>query len=123
MGLTKDKGSIIYASRRFRRERTAQGACCSVRCTPTGSPAPAQVGSLEDFLVERYLLYAAHRDWIYRGQVHHAPYPLQTARIEDLEESLCIAAGIGRPDGSLLVHYAQGVDVEVFGLERCGRAS
>ena len=35
-----------------------------------------------------------------------------------LEESALLAAGIDRPDQAPLAHYAQGVDVEVFGLER-----
>jgi len=38
----------------------------------------AQVGSLEFFLLERYLLFAADSSGqIYSGQVHHAPYRFQ----------------------------------------------
>ena len=51
-----------------------------------------------------------------RGQVHHAPYPLQPAELAAWDESLLAAAGIARPAGAPLVHFAAGVDVEVFAL-------
>jgi hypothetical protein len=50
------------------------------------------------------------------GQVHHAPYPLQQAELADWDESLLAAARITRPEGAPLVHFASGVDVEIFGL-------
>ena len=74
-------------------------------------------GTLEHFLAERYLLYAQKRDGtLRRGQVHHAPYPLQSAELADHDESLLAAAGIERPATAPLVHFASGVDVEIFGL-------
>jgi len=80
---------------------------------------PARVGTLEYFLAERYLLYSvSRRGDIATGRVHHTPYPLQAARVVSLEESVLLAAGIDRPDVPPLAHYASGVDVEVFGLER-----
>ena len=79
---------------------------------------PAAVGTLEHFLAERYLLYASRRGRLYRGQVHHEPYPLQAAEVPSLEENLVAAAGISRPDGPPLAHYASGVRVEVFPLQR-----
>lgn len=82
---------------------------------------PAGVGTLEFFLAERYLLYSAGRDGgLSRGRVHHAPYPLRVAEVSSLDESLMAAAGIARPDSPPMAHYARGVSVEVFGLERVG---
>jgi uncharacterized protein YqjF (DUF2071 family) len=49
--------------------------------------------------------------------VHHPPYPLQTAQVIDWDESLLVAAGIARPAGEPLAHFASGVDVEVFSLD------
>ena len=84
---------------------------------------PARVGSLEYFLAERYLLYSASRRGVLStGRVHHAAYPLRVAELVSLEESALLAAGIDRPDGPPLAHYAGGVDVEVFGLERLATA-
>jgi uncharacterized protein YqjF (DUF2071 family) len=82
---------------------------------------PAAIGTLEYFLAERYLLYSASRGGgLFKGRVHHEPYPLQVAEVRSLEESMLAASKIDRPDASPLAHYARGVNVEVFGLERVG---
>src|SRR5262245_21157410 len=79
-----------------------------------GASAP---GTLEHFLAERYLLHVERRGRIYTGQVHHVPYPLQRAHLLEIEDDLVAAAGLPRPVGPPpLVHYASGVDVEVFDL-------
>ena len=109
-------GAIAYASERHRPGPAP--AACSVRCTPTGFPAAARPGTLEHFLAERYFLYAAHRNRLYLGQVHHTPYPLQIVEITKLNETMVAAAGIVRPNESPLAHYARGVSVEVFRLSR-----
>ena len=114
MGLTLEPEAISYASRRI----GATSATCAIRCSPRGAAAPAQAGTLEHFLAERYLLYAAHRGRLYRGQVHHTPYPLQGAAVSVLEETLLAAAGIERPDEAPLGHFARSVNVEVFPLTR-----
>lgn len=78
---------------------------------------PARPGSLEFFLLERYLLFSEHKGRLQCGQVHHRPYPAQHATLLSLEENLVAAAGLTRPDKPpALVHYASGVDVEVFAL-------
>jgi uncharacterized protein YqjF (DUF2071 family) len=89
-----------------------------VRYRPVGPVSPAEPGTLEHFLAERYLLYAYRDGLLYRGQVHHAPYPLQPAEAADLDETLLAASNIQRPEGLPLVHYARGVDVRIFSLRR-----
>lgn len=109
-------GVIDYASER--RSPPPLPAHCKVRYQPAGAPSAAVAGTLEHFLAERYLLYAdTGRGRIQRGQVHHAPYPLQTATVHSWEESLFAACGIARPDAEPMAHYASGVDVEIFDLE------
>lgn len=93
-------------------------ASTSIRCAPTGPPSPAKIGTLEHFLIERYFLYTTWRGRRYRGQVHHAPYPVQSADLLALDESLTTAAGVARPDSAPLAHYAGRVDVDVFPLLR-----
>lgn len=113
MTLAVGDGELRYAS-----ERRATGALFRGTCRPRGEPRPATPGTIEHFLAERYLLYAQKRDGrLRRGQVHHAPYPLQPAELADWDESLLAATGIERPAGAPLVHFATGVDVEVFGLQ------
>jgi uncharacterized protein YqjF (DUF2071 family) len=111
---TGSTAAISYASERLWPPPTP--AACRVRCRPDGPVQPATVGTLEHFLAERYLLYAACGTRLYSGRVHHAPYPLQTARVDALDETLVAAAGIRRPDTAPLAHYARGVQVHVFPL-------
>jgi hypothetical protein len=74
-------------------------------------------GTVDHFLLERYVLYASDGRRLYRGRVHHAPYPMQEATVEGLAEDLTAAAGLVRPPREPLVHYASAVDVEVFAID------
>ena len=109
--------SLAYESRRLRP--ATPPASARIRAEVAGPPAPAAPGSLEFFLAERYLLYARGRrpGQLLRGRVHHSPYPLQPARLVELEETALQAAGVDRPAAAPLAHYARRVVVEVFGLE------
>ena len=96
---------------------SAQGAPAelSARYGPVGPAAPAAAGSLEFFLVERYLLYASHGGALSSARVHHAPYPVQPAAAFDVRETLTRAAGLPPPAGPpALVHYAREVDVQIY---------
>lgn len=80
----------------------------------------AQPGTLDHFLIERYLLYT---DWTLAGmmvgQVHHQPYPLQRAMLEHLDcDTLARAHGLPGPSGEVHVRFSPGVDAEIFGLRR-----
>jgi uncharacterized protein len=89
-----------------------------IRGQVTGTGRPAVPGTLEHFLVERYLLYTRFKDRLYQGQVHHLPYPLQPATVSYLDENLLAAAGLERPPTPPHVLFAAGVDVEVYALGR-----
>jgi uncharacterized protein YqjF (DUF2071 family) len=71
---------------------------------------------LAHFLIERYVLFAWSGTGLLSGQVHHRPYPIRPATAQLQSESLLAAADILRPESAPLVHYSDGVDVEVFGL-------
>lgn len=75
-------------------------------------------GTLEFFLVERYVMYAYnHRaNTLLRGHVFHPPYRSCKATVNTCRQSLASEFGIGEqtpPDHAL---YSPGVDVEVFPL-------
>jgi len=117
MTLERTAAGVRYASERLRPGPLP--AACRVSCRPIGEPAAARPDTLEHFLAERYLLYTVGRGGaLRRGAVHHAPYPLQRAEIDDCEETLIAAAGVRRPDAAPLAHYASEVAVEIFPLER-----
>ena len=108
-------GSTAYRSERLWPAPTPAG--CDLSYTPEGAPRHAAPGTRDHFLVERYVLYTRHQGRLVSGRVHHAPYPLQQARVHRLEESLLAAAGLPRPEGEApLVHFAREVRVRIFPL-------
>jgi uncharacterized protein len=72
--------------------------------------------TLEFFLVERYCLYAAHRQKLYRGRIHHEPYPLHDATLFSLDSTMVEAAGLPTPKDEPLIHYSDGVEVNIWPL-------
>ena len=118
MGMARSPGGLVaYDSER--RWPGPKPAACHLLYGPRPDSAPgaATPGSLDHFLAERYILYTTAPGRLLRGRVHHPPYPLQAGDCPRLEETLVAAAGIEPVTGPPLVHYASGVDVEVFGLE------
>jgi|SRR5204862_2729875 len=113
-----DPSSLTFDSKRTDR-RGQLPANAHVRYQPVEGPVqPARPGSLEHFLVERYILYAESDHTLYRARVHHQPYPLQRAELLGLEETLVWAAGIKRPENVPIRHYAREVNVKVYGPEK-----
>jgi len=106
-----DGGAITYTSTRL--GPGPRPAACELAYTPTGPARPAEPGTLEHFLVERYILYTRGPRGLLSGRVHHAPYQIQGATVHRLEESLVAAAGIARPETAPLAHYCQGVHVRI----------
>lgn len=80
---------------------------------------PAEPGTLEFFLVERYCLYAEDAGRIYRSRIHHQPWPLQEARNLELRELSVIGAdGIPMPVSEPIAHCGGPVFVDVWAPER-----
>ena len=80
-------------------------------------PAPAGPGSLAAFLAERYCLYAAADDELYRAEIHHPPWTLRTAELE-LDLTTMAPDGIDLPADPPLVHFSARQDVVLWRLER-----
>lgn len=113
MKVVHEGSDLRYSSRRV----AEPSVVCRVQ-SRVGPPMPPPVpGSLEFFLVERYLLYSVRAGSLFTGRVHHDPYPLHSAELLDCEETLLSAAGIpSRPWTNVL--YSLGVDVTVYPLVR-----
>ncbi len=86
---------------------------------PSGDVFTAQPGSLEHWLAERYCLYTADGEGrIYCGEIHHGPWPLQSAAVETRENTMGRQIGIelnARPDHVL---YAEQIKVVAWSLVR-----
>lgn len=86
----------------------------------TGDKFLSRPGTLEHWLAERYCLYSADaRGNLFRGEIHHAPWPLQPASVEVRESSLetLIGADLAGPPESAL--FARRLDVVAWALQRC----
>lgn len=115
--LDTDRGqtTLTYTSTRLWPGPVPASSHITVRL-PSDEPAPVADGTLDHFLIERYILYTTYRGCTIRGQVHHTPYPIQTPDLMTCDESLVAAVGLTRPDTLPLVHYSAGVDVKIFPL-------
>jgi uncharacterized protein len=107
---------IEFESARARREPTPR--VFSARYRPSGAEFNAAPGSLEEFLAERYCLYAAdERGRLHRAEIHHPPWPLQPAEAR-LELNTMAPEGVELPEEEPLLHFARVQDVVIWPLKR-----
>ncbi len=85
-----------------------------VRYRVGASRGTAEAGSLEEFLIERYLLHVVRWGAVRTVRVRHMPYPLRDVEVESVSEDLLAAGGVERPDARPLAHFSEGVDVDVL---------
>jgi uncharacterized protein YqjF (DUF2071 family) len=72
-------------------------------------------GSLDYFLVERYLMYAQRGERLYRGRVAHAPYKLKAAELMSVDDGLIESCGINSRPAAHAV-FSPGADTHIFPL-------
>jgi uncharacterized protein YqjF (DUF2071 family) len=82
-------------------------------------PSPAAPGTLEFFLIERYVLFAySKRQKLYAGRVWHRPYELADVEVNTFDENVLGLDGFLKPsrnaDHKIMSH---GVQVDIFDLE------
>ena len=91
--------------------------------TPNVSQEVAEPGSIEFFLLERYLLFSQTRKGLLKsGQVHHPPYTFSRAPIQQSDPRPCHWNGLQVEDRPISALVSTGVDVEIFPLKNvtCG---
>lgn len=90
-----------------------------VRYRPTGGMARAEAGSLDQWLTERYCLYAQADDGrLSRAEIQHAPWLLQTAEAEFVQNDYPGAAGVVLPAQVPLLHFVSQLEVVVWPPQR-----
>lgn len=106
-----------YASARI--HRNAPAARFTGRYRPCGPVYHAAAGSLDHWLTERYCLYAAdRRGRVWRGDIHHPPWPLQPAVAEVAVNTMTAQLGLDLPARAPLPHFARRLDVVAWPLVR-----
>ncbi|HVA88957.1 MAG TPA: DUF2071 domain-containing protein [Chloroflexota bacterium] len=108
--------TIRYTSSRVHRLAPPAGFAASYR--PIGPPVLARPGDLADWLTARYCLYAADRHGtVWRGDIDHAPWPLQPAEAEIEKNTMVAPLRVILPSGPPLLHFARRLDVVAWNLE------
>ena len=112
MSLSEQADGIHYRSAR-------EGAHFQAKYRPTSEPWFSRPGSLEHWLTERYCLYAESPDGsIWRNDVHHHPWPLQSAAATIERNTFWDLHGIPLREPPALLHFARRLDVIVWNAER-----
>lgn len=106
----------------FTSERTHRGAPPArfvAEYAPTRGIEPAQRGTLDHWLTERYCLYTTDgRGRLFQAEIHHLPWPLQAAECHIRANTIAAAAGLRLPDTAPLLHFARRLDVLIWPLRR-----
>ncbi|HEV2473241.1 MAG TPA: DUF2071 domain-containing protein [Chthonomonadales bacterium] len=106
MRIDRENTGYHYRSARHRDDAGASAAW-KCRYTPTGAAGPAQPGSVEHFLAERYCLYAGHDGAIYRAHIHHPPWHIQPVEAEIEQNQAAEAAGIRLPPTAPICNFSR----------------
>jgi uncharacterized protein YqjF (DUF2071 family) len=85
---------------------------------PVAPIKTATPGSLADFLVERYCLYAWNRGRLYRAEIHHLPWLLQDAEAEIEVNTMAQPLGLNVPPQPDVLSFSRTQKVLVWPPER-----
>ncbi len=112
MSVERDGDAVCYSSE---RRENPQPAEFRARYRPVSEARACLPGSLEHWLTERYCLFTTDgRKNVIRAQIHHQPWPLQSAEVELETQTLTRAAGITLPAARPLAHFARRLEVCVW---------
>jgi uncharacterized protein len=115
--LDRSSARINYHS--SRRDRQGAPATLKMSYAPEGKAFHPQLGTIDHFLTERYCLYAADkRGRLLRCEIHHRPWPLQSAVAAFEQNTMVTAAGIALPNTPPLLHFARRQEVLVWAPHR-----
>jgi uncharacterized protein YqjF (DUF2071 family) len=74
-------------------------------------------GSVDRWLTERYCMYAANRRGaVWRGEIHHARWPLQPAEAEIERNTMADPLRLALPARTPLLHFAECQDMVAWTL-------
>jgi uncharacterized protein YqjF (DUF2071 family) len=118
MLLAETEGWLDYTSRRT--HRGASPAEFTGRYRPIGDVFRSQPGTVEHWLTERYCLYAARGQTVYRGDIHHLRWPLQPAEAAIERNTMADWLGLSIIGSPPLLHFARFLDVVAWAPERVG---
>ena len=91
---------------------------CRFSWSPGAHAAHAEPGSLEFFLIERYVLFSTDRTGrLFEGRVHHAPYRIHTPAVSEISSEPARQAGFALEGEPVSLLGALSVDVSIIPLK------
>ena len=108
--MARERAGEAVHYRSFRTHRGAAPAELEALYKPVGPVYRSQPGTLEAWLTERYCLYLINRGRVFRGEIHHPPWPLQPAEAELKANTMTASHGLVLPDTPPLLHFARRID-------------
>jgi uncharacterized protein YqjF (DUF2071 family) len=112
MSASSNGDEFKYISRRA-------GAEFAASYKPVSAVYQAAPGSLEHWLTERYCLYALAPDGsLWRTNVHHLPWPLQSAEVNISSNTMFDFHGLSVKGAPGLLHFSRRLDVVFWNSER-----
>jgi uncharacterized protein YqjF (DUF2071 family) len=108
--ITQRGADIQYQSRRLHRPGPAEFKA-SYRLISDVHAWEPPAESIERFVSERYCLYAVSKRHVYRTNIHHLAWPLQSARAEIETNSITEPIGIPLTGQPPLLHFSKFMDV------------
>jgi uncharacterized protein YqjF (DUF2071 family) len=110
-------GWINYRS--YRVDPLYPPAEFAARYRSLGSSAAIAQDPLASWLTARYCLYAADPGGgLWRGEIDHAPWPLESAEAVIETNTLATATSIELPASEPLLHFSRWLDVVAWTLDR-----
>ena len=112
---------IAYRSRRI--HRGAPVAEFDATYGPVGPVDFSAPGTLEHFFTARFCLYAgdipgSKQRRLWRGEIHHPPWPLQAAQANFAINTMTTQIGLELPATEAVLHFARRLDVVAWAPRR-----
>jgi uncharacterized protein YqjF (DUF2071 family) len=110
---SKMQVDVVNSEIHYRCDRKLSSTSFYARYKPISTPSRAIPGTLEDWLVERYCLYAVSGERVLRGEIHHLPWDLQEVQAEVYQNTLT-TAGLSLSGTPTFVQYAERQEVLIW---------
>ncbi|MBL0388628.1 DUF2071 domain-containing protein [Tumebacillus sp. ITR2] len=116
MSSIQRRDTIEYQSQRIHSNAPAGEFVAAYR--PTSEVYYAEPGTLDHWLTERYCLYTMHGGHLYRGDIHHVPWPLRQAGAEFEKNTMLdrLNLPIDDPLSPPILHYVDSIMALIWPL-------
>lgn len=103
----------------LRKDKRGNPAILDLSYKPISEIYLAEKGTLEHWLTERYCLYSVNaKGELFRGEIHHIPWPLQKAEGEISQNEMGACHGIDLPQVKPILHFIKFIEVAIYWLEK-----